>query len=61
MAGLKQLESCRDSFRQLKILAVYSLYFQGTILYAKGKCNCTVYKQVHITQQIMTIIGMYII
>jgi hypothetical protein len=32
--GLKQLESCRDSFRQLKIVTVYSLYIQETILYA---------------------------
>jgi hypothetical protein len=33
--GLEQPESCRDSFRQLKILAVYSLYNQETIIYAK--------------------------
>jgi rhamnose utilization protein RhaD (predicted bifunctional aldolase and dehydrogenase) len=38
MAGLK-LESCRDSFRQMKILTVYSLYIQETILYAKNTRN----------------------
>jgi hypothetical protein len=33
MDGLKQLESCRDSFRQLKPLTtVYLLYIQETIL-----------------------------
>jgi hypothetical protein len=47
MGGLKQLESCRDSFRQLKILTVYLLYIQEMILYAKEKCDCTVNKQVH--------------
>jgi hypothetical protein len=46
-AGLKHLESCRDSFRNLKILTVYSLYIQDTILYVKEKCNCTVNKQIH--------------
>jgi hypothetical protein len=46
-AGLKQRESCRDSFKQLKILAVYSLYNQETIICAKQKCNCAVNKQVH--------------
>jgi hypothetical protein len=44
---LKQLESCRDSFRQLKILTVYSLYIQETLLYAKEKGNCAVNKQVY--------------
>jgi hypothetical protein len=47
-AGLKQLKSCRDSSRHLKILTVYSLCIQETILYAKEKCNCTANKQVHI-------------
>jgi hypothetical protein len=47
IAGLKHLESCKDSFRHLKILTVYSLYIQGTILYVKEKCNCTVNKQIH--------------
>jgi hypothetical protein len=28
IAGLKHLESCKDSFRYLKILTVYSLYIQ---------------------------------
>jgi hypothetical protein len=35
MAGLKHLESCRNSFRNLKIL------------YVKEKCKCTVNKQIH--------------
>ena len=47
IAGLKHLESCKDSFRHLKILTVYSLYIQETILYVKEKCNCTVNKQIH--------------
>lgn len=34
-AWLKQFELCRDSFRLLRILTVYSLYIQETILYAK--------------------------
>jgi hypothetical protein len=42
MAGLKQLESCRESFRQLEILTLYLQYIQETILYAKEKCNCAV-------------------
>jgi hypothetical protein len=46
-AGLKQLESCRDSFSQVKILTVYLLYIKKTILYAKEKCKCAVNKQVH--------------
>ncbi|PNF31582.1 hypothetical protein B7P43_G00791 [Cryptotermes secundus] len=46
-AGLKPLESCRDSFVQLKILTLYSMYIFQTILYATNKCNCTVNKQVH--------------
>jgi hypothetical protein len=45
-ARIKQQESCRDSFRQLKILIGYSLFVQETILYAKEKCNCAVNKQV---------------
>jgi hypothetical protein len=57
-AGLKQLELCRDGFRQLKILTVYSLYFQETISYAKWKCNCAVSKQLH---TYLTMIGIYII
>jgi hypothetical protein len=47
IAGLKHLESCKDSFRHLKILTVYSLYIQETIPYVKEKCNCTVNKQIH--------------
>jgi hypothetical protein len=47
IAELKHLESCKDSFRHLKILTVYSLYIQETILYVKEKCNCTVNKQIH--------------
>jgi hypothetical protein len=49
-SGLKQLDWCRDSFRgfrDLKILIVYSLYIQETILYAKEMCKCIVNKQVH--------------
>jgi hypothetical protein len=48
MAGLKQLQSCRDGFRQLKILTVYWLYIQKTILYAKEKCNCIVNSFIHL-------------
>jgi hypothetical protein len=33
--GLKQLKSRRDSFGQLKILTVYLIYNQETILYGK--------------------------
>jgi hypothetical protein len=36
-AGLKHLESCRNSFRNLNILTVYSLYIQETIVYVKKK------------------------
>jgi hypothetical protein len=36
IASLEHLESCRDSFRQLKIL-LYSLYIQEIILYVKEK------------------------
>jgi hypothetical protein len=43
----KHLESCRNSFRNLNILTVCSLYIQETILYVKKKCNCTVNKQIH--------------
>jgi hypothetical protein len=32
-AGLNHLELCRNSFRNLKILTVYSLYILETILY----------------------------
>jgi hypothetical protein len=46
-ARLNPLELCRDSFKQLTILTVYSLYIQQTILYVINKCNCTVNKQVH--------------
>jgi hypothetical protein len=46
-AGLKHLESCKDSFRNLKILTVYSLYLQETILYVKEKCNCMANEQIH--------------
>jgi hypothetical protein len=34
-AGLKHLESCRNSFRNLKILTVYSQYILETNLYVK--------------------------
>jgi hypothetical protein len=34
-AELKHLESCRNSFRNVNILTVYSLYIQETILYVK--------------------------
>jgi hypothetical protein len=57
IAGLKHLQSCKDSFRHLKILTVYSLYIQETILYAKEKRNCTVNKKyIYITQEIIKII-----
>jgi hypothetical protein len=46
-AGLKHPESCRNSFINLNILPVYSLYIQETILYVKGKCDCTVNEQIH--------------
>jgi hypothetical protein len=46
-AGLKPLESCRDSFKQLKILTVHSLYIQQTILYVINKCNCITNRQIH--------------
>jgi hypothetical protein len=46
-AGLKHWESHRESFKHLKILIVYSLYIQETILYVIEKCNCTLNKQVH--------------
>jgi hypothetical protein len=46
-AGLKRRESCRESFKHLKIQTVYSLYIQETILYVMEKCNCTPNKQVH--------------
>jgi hypothetical protein len=46
-AGLKHLESCRDSFKNLKILTAYSLYIQETIQYVKEKCNCTINEQIH--------------
>jgi hypothetical protein len=47
-SGLKHLESCRNSFRHLKILTVYSLYILETILYVKKKkCTCTVNEQIH--------------
>jgi hypothetical protein len=54
-AGLKQLESCRDSCRKLDILTIYLLYIQEKILYAKEKYNCTVTKQLHITHEIIAI------
>jgi hypothetical protein len=46
-AGLKPLESCYDSFKQLKILTVHSLYIQQTIIYVINKCNCITNKQIH--------------
>jgi hypothetical protein len=46
IAGLKHLESCKDSFRHLKLLTVCSLYIQETTLYVQEKCNCTVNKQI---------------
>jgi hypothetical protein len=45
--GLKNKESCRDSFKQLKILTIYSLYIQEIILYKKEMGNCTVNKQIY--------------
>jgi hypothetical protein len=45
--GLKQLELCRDSFRQLNTERVYLLYIQETLPYAKQRCNWIVNKQVH--------------
>lgn len=60
--GLKPLESCRDSFKQLKILTVYSLYIQQTILHVINKCNCMVNKYTHMIQEtIMTSINVCII
>jgi hypothetical protein len=47
IAGLKHLDSCKDSFGHLKILTVYSLYIQETILYVKENCNCTVNEHIH--------------
>jgi hypothetical protein len=47
IARLEPLESYRDSFRQLKVLTLYSLYIQETILYVKEKSNCMVNKQLH--------------
>jgi hypothetical protein len=44
---VEPLESCRDSFRQLKILTLYSLYIQETILYVKEKSNCMVNKKLN--------------
>jgi hypothetical protein len=47
ITGLKHLESCRNSCRNLNIQTVYSLYIQETILHVKKKkCNCTVNKQI---------------
>jgi hypothetical protein len=45
-AGLKHLESCRDSFRNLKTLTIYTLHIQETFLHVKGRCNCTVHEQI---------------
>jgi hypothetical protein len=47
IARLEPLESCIDSFIQLKILTLYSLYIKETILYLKEKSNCMVSKQLH--------------
>jgi hypothetical protein len=47
IARFEPLESCRDSFRQLKILMLYSLYIQKIILCVKEKSNCIVNKQLH--------------
>jgi hypothetical protein len=59
IAGLKYLESCRNSFINLKILTVYSLYIQETILYVRKKCNFTPNEEIHITQEITkTVIDM---
>jgi exonuclease III len=46
-AGLKPLESCRASFRQHRILTVYSIYILQTILFVINKCNCTTNKEIH--------------
>jgi hypothetical protein len=59
-AGLKRQESCRDSFMEPKILTIYSLHIQETILYAKQKGNFTVNEYI-LTQEIMIIIHIYII
>lgn len=53
-AGLKQLESCRDSFRHLKILG-YTQYTYKKLFYMQKKSNCIVNKQVYIMQEIMTV------
>jgi hypothetical protein len=44
---LKHWESCRNSFINLKILTVYSLYIQEAILYVKKRRDCTVNEQIH--------------
>jgi hypothetical protein len=54
MAGLKQLESSTDSFRQLK-----TLHLRKSLI-CKRKCDCKEY--IHITQEIITTItAMHII
>jgi hypothetical protein len=45
-AGLKHLESCRDIFRNLKILTIYTLHIQETFLHVKERYNCTVHEQI---------------
>jgi hypothetical protein len=47
ISGLKHLESCSNSFINLKILIVCSLYIQETILYVKEKWDCTANEQIH--------------
>jgi hypothetical protein len=52
-AGLKHLESCRDSFRNRKVLTVCSLYIQETILYVKESVTARqINKYIRITHEI---------
>lgn len=37
LAGLHQLDSCRDAFRELKIMTIVSLYIQEVVMYVDGK------------------------
>jgi hypothetical protein len=46
-AGIKNLQSCRHSFKNLNILTVYSLYIQETIQYVKERFNCRINKQIN--------------
>jgi hypothetical protein len=53
-------ELCGDTNMQLDINSILAIHSRNNLI-CKEKCNCTVNEQVHITQQIMIIIGMYII